>query len=412
MLEEAKNLQIIETESEVEALIKEAELIKKHLPKYNVLMRDDKNYFYIGFTKEVFPRILITHQLDTRPKSQIPNPKSQTKSKIQKLKHEINYMGPFTDGGALKITLRLLRRIFPYCTCKELHKRPCLNAEIGRCSGFCCLKRGQSQTARGLLQTEASSKNQEAIYKKNIKNVTEILSGKKRQLLSQLKREMRETSKKQEFEKAAVLRDQIQGLENIFAHRLILKSRSPAGDRDFTTLENLLQTILQIQKQISRIEGYDISNISGHEATGSMVVFVKKPNGYFPDKSQYRKFKIKTVHQISDVDMIHEVVLRRLAHLEWRYPDLIIIDGGKQQLSTTLNAIRQFSILNFKFSKPIITALAKKEEELYTENRRFPIKLKKQPKEILHLFQRIRDESHRFAKKYHHKLREQKYKNG
>jgi len=121
MLEEATRLQIIKTDSEVEALIKEAELIKRYRPKYNALMRDDKTYFFVGVTREAFPKIFVTHQ---------PVPKVRAR-----------YLGPFTSGTAVQGTLKLLRRVFPYCTCKRPHKRPCLNAELGRCLGYCCSPR-------------------------------------------------------------------------------------------------------------------------------------------------------------------------------------------------------------------------------------------------------------------------------
>src|SRR3989338_10002191 len=270
LLEEAKKIQIIETDSEIEALIKETELIKKHLPKYNVLMRDDKNYFYVGVTHEQFPRIFLTHQpYNENSKFGYRNSKQITNLKIQKIKHQkrvsdfgveskgfcfrrasnfIEYVGPFTDGNALKSTLRLLRRIFPYCTCKEFHKRPCLNAEIGRCLGFCCydnksnfqfLRQRRIRLWRTISNFQTNSKFQIKKYKQlleyssNIKNIIAILNGKKIKLLQQLKKQMVTEAKNQSYEKAAVLRDQIQGLKNIFAHRLILKSRSPAGGRGF-----------------------------------------------------------------------------------------------------------------------------------------------------------------------------------
>jgi len=213
------------------------------------------------------------------------------------------------------------------------------------------------------------------------------------------------------------LRDQLFGLKNIFEHRQTLEVRPLARGQTSAELENRLKILLHTAKNISRIEGYDISNISGTEATSSMVVFSKQANSYAPDKNQYRKFKIKTVHQISDVDMMREVITRRFNHPEWIYPDLIVMDGGKPQLNAATAALKSQipkhkPQINSKFKIPIITALAKQNEELYIERWRFPIKLKKQPQEILHLFQRIRDESHRFAKKYHHKLREKKFKNG
>ena len=404
--EEATSLDWIEVSSEIEALIREALFIKEHLPKYNILMRDDKNYFYVGITREEFPKIFVTHQ--SQQQGQITNNKSQiTKSKRKATTYYLQpttYVGPFTSGSALRATLRILRRIFPYCTCFTPHKRPCLNSQIGRCPGFCCSK-SQNQ--------ELGIRNHEE-YKKNIKNITAVLSGKRTRLLTQLKKEMREAVKKQEFEKAAELRDSVAGLENVFEHKGVIEeaqinhrhSRTFAGHRArWTKIEQTIQTILNSDTPITRVEGYDISNISGTSATGSMVVFI---NG-LPEKSEYRKFKIKTIHQPSDVDMHREVMRRRLGHPEWPYPELMVIDGGKPQLNAVEKALQESGIRNQELGMKIV-GLAKREEELYIEGRNVPVRLDSLPPDVMFFFQHVRDESHRFAKKYHHKLREISYK--
>lgn len=361
LLGEAVKVRWVMAESEIDALLKEAELIKQYRPKYNILMRDDKNYFYVGFTKETFPRIFMTHQ----PRG------PQTK-----------FIGPFTSGGALKIVLQLLRRLFPYCTCGKPHKRPCLNSQIGRCPGYCCV-------------FGTMDKKSKAEYMDNIKDIRNILTGKKKSLFKKLKKEMRQAAKLREFERAAVLRDQMLGIENIFSHPLTPVLRVPRSP--WPKIEKVIQTVTRAKKRISRVEGYDISNISGTAATGSMVVFVEG----IPAKSEYRKFKIKTVHQISDVDMLKEVIGRRLAHKEWQYPDLMLIDGGKPQL----NAVRSVITSN-QLSVIKLASLAKREEELYIEGQAKPILLSTLPPNVAFFFQRVRDESHRFAKRYHHKLRE------
>lgn len=369
--EEATKLEWIETESEAEALIKEAELIKKYRPKYNILMRDDKSYFYVAFTREKFPRTVVVHKTDLQDR---------------KWRRTI---GPFTSGSALRMTLKLLRRIFPYCTCKALHKRPCLNAQIGRCPGFCCNK----------SQVEIADHKTQSEYKRNIKNIVAVVSGKRTWLLLQLKREMRVASRTQEYERAAKLRDQIEGLENIFTHRSVL---SPPLQyyviSKWEKIEKSVRQLIGVKSRISRVEGYDISNISGTHATGSMAVFIDGK----PAKSEYRKFRIKTIRGANDVAMHREVIRRRMSHHEWPYPDLILIDGGKPQL----NAVRA------EMSSPHmrVAALAKREEELYTEAGTRPIRLDSLPAEVMHFFQHVRDESHRFAKRYHHKLREMTYR--
>lgn len=377
LVEEATKLEWIETESEAEALIKEAELIKQYHPKFNYLMRDDKSYFYVALTKDLFPRILVVH-----------------KTALAKKKWR-RAIGPFTSGSALRLTLKLLRRIFPYCTCKELHRRRCLNAQIGRCLGFCC---GKSQAPNSQLQAQNNE------YNKNIKNIIAILSGKRTRLLSQLKREMGAASRAQEYERAATLRDQIAGLKDIFSHaRLINHYRGEASIvMRRKRVAEIIRELVGAKAKISRVEGYDISNISGTAATGSMVVFVDGR----PAKTEYRKFKIKTVHQISDVDMLKEVIRRRLRHPEWPYPQLMLIDGGKPQLNAVLTAITNNQL-------PVtihVAALAKREEELYIKGKPAPVRLDSLPPEVMHFFQYVRDESHRFAQKYHHKLREISYR--
>src|SRR3989344_4273173 len=155
MLREATHIAFEKTTSEVEALIREAELIKKFHPRYNVLMRDDKNYSFVGITKEPFPRIFVTHQpdkirnskLEALNKLKIQNSKYVSKFEFRAL--NFRYIGPFTSASELHATLKLLRRIFPYCTCRTLHRRPCLNAQIGRCLGYCCLSPQRSNGKLG-----------------------------------------------------------------------------------------------------------------------------------------------------------------------------------------------------------------------------------------------------------------------
>lgn len=378
LIAEADTLEWIETPSEIDALIKEAELIKTHLPKFNVLMRDDKNYFYVAVTREQFPRIFLTHQLQRDRIGRIKLKKGQS----------VDYIGPFTSGPALKEVLALLRRAFPYCTCTQLHKRPCLNAQIGKCLGFCCDK---SNFSGGQKE-----------YGAHVKNVIAILTGKKKKLLMELKHAMQDAAKKEDFEKATLLRNQMASIENIFEHRPLTHQR-PIRQRhapDWPKIERVIKTLFNTASPISRIEGYDISNISGTEATGSMVVFIKGR----PDKSEYRKFRIKTVDQPNDVAMHREVMRRRLSHTDWPRPYLLLIDGGRPQLNAVQKELRPGN------ADIHLAALAKREEELFIERKDIPQRLDSLPPEVKLFFQHVRDESHRFAKKYHHKLREIAYR--
>lgn len=392
MLTEATGLEIIETRSEIEALIKEAELIKKHRPKYNVLMRDDKNYFFVGITLEQFPRIFVTHQPQSRHRALGAGHQKQTASKPapSACNQAPRYIGPFTSGAALKTTLKLLRRVFPYCDCKSVHKRPCLSSQIGKCPGYCCMEEKRKE----------KRENGRREYRKNISGIIAVLSGKKTRLASDLRKQMKKAVKKERYEEAGRLRDQVFGLERVFSHRTVL--RSPDNSSVWPATREKIQSLLKTDSLLERIEGYDISNISGGAAAGSMVVFM---NGA-ADKNQYRKFKIKTISGASDVAMLKEIILRRFGHPEWPYPQLVVIDGGKPQLNAALETLWKSMGRKQKTEKIAITALAKKEEILYTESGR-AIHLKREDPQLLRLFQRIRDESHRFARSYHHKLRRQ-----
>jgi len=349
----------IETDSEIEALILEANLIKKYQPKFNILWKDDKNYFYVAITKEKCPRVFITHQ----PELQMANRKLQ-----------IDYIGPFVEGNSLKKTLRELRKIFPFYSGAKHPAGLCPWCHLELCPG-----------------PNPDLKE----YEKNIKNLTDFFRGMKNSVLKNLEKEMKETARDQNFEKASEIRDKIFSLNKILAHA---KIGQPESSEKWTTARNMLAKIAGANKIISRIEAYDISDIQGRQATGSMVVFSKGA----PDKNSYRKFKIKTIFQPNDVAMIKEILKRRFSHPEWRYPDAILIDGGKGQLNAAIEIKNQ----NPQTADIPVLALAKKENELYIEGKESPILLEKLPKEISNLILRLRDEAHRFAKAYHHKLRE------
>lgn len=426
MVREADALVWKESGSDIEALILEAEMIKKHCPPYNILMRDDKRYFYVGFTrsksseqtKYTLPKIFLTHQ-PYKKLSASSYQLSSKKLKAKSYKLKANFVGPFTDGAAIKYTLRILRRAFPYCTCKEIHKRPCQQSAIGNCLGICCVdpkRANQFYPERSELAKK---------YQKNIRMVKLVLGGRGKKLLDTLKKEMARASEKKEYEKAAIFRNQIFALENIFEHRTLLRR-----DENLHTEKGLRYTaaLLRLVKPPHRIEAYDISNIQGKKAVGSMVVFT---NGS-PDKREYRHFNIRFPEKPNDVAMIQEIISRRLAHTEWPYPDVIVIDGGKGQRNAAESALRNFRITNPKLwvnsthrpelvegqknSKPQIAnnksqitpkiiALAKKEEELYLPDGKI-IKLKEEPQPLLHLLQFIRNEAHRVAITHHRKKRE------
>jgi len=369
MVKESSRVKWLELESEAEALIEEAISIKAHRPRYNIVFRDDKQYFFVAFTKERFPRIFLTHQ-PIRKEARLPLGSRASKSE---------FVGPFTDGGSLKSVLGSLKRIFPYCTCKEKHKRPCVRSQIGRCLEICCLKNPPEWDIR------------EKIYKKNIRAIKNVLRGRKQDVLKSLEREMNKFSKKQNFEEAKKKRDQFFALENVFRHAPIIK-RELNPERAKALV--LAKDLLNLSDLPRKIEGYDISNIQGTSAVGSMVVFESGE----PKKEDYRLFKIRYKKTPDDTAMHQEILLRRLKHDEWPLPDLILIDGGLGQLNAAKKVLELY-----KLNVPIV-ALAKKEEELWvSSSRKFP--LKQLSPILLHLFQHIRNESHRFAINFHRKRR-------
>ena len=369
MIEIAKSLKFTLT------LILESQLIKRFQPQFNVVMRDDKQYFYVEITNstssgqaEKFPKIFLTHQ---------------------PVKHSLNkpsgrYIGPFTDGSVLRSTLRFLRQIFPYCTCKQQHNNFCLNYHIEKCPGYCCLKNPATE------QIESIHKN----YRKNIKAIKEILSGKKESLIKKLEREMDTLAKQGELEKAIVMRNKISVLKRVFQNAMAFGNSKFKTEKTSKSVIKNLQKILNLRTPPNRIEGYDVSNIQGAHATGSMVLF---ENG-IAKKSQYRKFKIRNGEIPNDTSMLQEILERRFRHPEWPYPDLILVDGGKGQLNTA----KSVSPKNQN-----IIALTKNEKhvghKIITKNGK-EIFLSKLPTEIKNLILAIDSEAHRFAVSYYRKL--------
>ncbi len=367
-LKVAKKVGFIETQGEIEALLLEAKLIKKLRPSFNVMWRDDKNFFYVAITKEELPKVLITHQL---------------KAKNSKL--TADYLGPFVDGKALKITLRYLRRIFPFYTQKKHPKVPCQWCQLGLCPG-----------------PNPNPKE----YKKNIRGLSKVLEGKKSVALKNLEKEMEKAAQKKDFEKAADLRDKIFALQRVLANAKIFSHQEKELYlHPWQNIQRYLKKIFNLKSRnlLERIEAYDISNLQGKMATGSMVVFLKGQ----PYRQGYRHFKIKSKQTPDDFAMLKEVLSRRFKHSEWQFPDVILIDGGKPQLTAAKQALK--SILNF--TPPKLMALAKKTNQLYLQNRKSPLKLSNLPKELSNFLLHIRDEAHRFAISYHKKLREKYIKN-
>jgi len=472
----------IATNSEVEALVLECSLIKEHRPRYNIRLKDDKRYPYLKLTLgERFPRVLLVRRVQN---------------------DGAEYFGPFTDGKALRRTLRSMREVFPLRDCRRERSRTggtreCLNFHIGRCRAPCT----------GRISEEE--------YRGIVEQVRLFLRGRNETLREELSARMWRLSEEKRYEEAASVRDQLRSFSRI-AERQIAVSTAGA-DEDFIALANEgnlwcgvvlkvrdgailgsesflvpasagegaeavagafvelyyhsatdiparvyvereladagliarwlaartgravriavprrgakadllglarknaslhilsrvravrssdpalgeLKGALGLARTPLLIEAYDISNIQGTEAVGSLVSFV---NGK-PAKTRYRHFKIRTVEGADDVAMMREVLLRRLGHVregKERHPDLILVDGGAAQVSAAVRAMAELELAGI----PVV-GLAKKHEELYVPGKRVPLRLPRRSA-ALRLLQRLRDEAHRFAVAYHRSLR-------
>lgn len=347
-------LDIIEVGSEFEALILESDLVKRYKPKYNIRLRDDKGYAYLKITKEDYPRLSLVRQI------------TETGSE---------YIGPFIDAMAVRNILKIARKIFPYCSCGKQKDEVCLYYHLGLCPGH-----SEKQISR-------------EDYAKNIRGLKKLFSGKTKSLKGEFIKGMKAAVKGEDFETAAHFRDKIKYLERIEKSHFI-SERDLAADAALVQL----QQALRLSEIPQRIECYDISNIMGTAAVGSMVVFV---NGIAAPKD-YRRFQIRTVKGANDFAMLSEVLRRRFSanNAKWPKPDLIILDGGKGQLSTVLK--------NVNIPERIkVVGLAKKREEIVTigADSRFEIRNLKEGSEGFFLIQRIRDEAHRFAITYHRKVK-------
>lgn len=361
MIKNSAKIDYILVESEIEALLLEAALIKKFQPKYNTIAKDDKSHLYIKITLQ----------------NEVP---LVTTARREKETRGIKIFGPFPSSSTVRSVLAILRRIFPYCTNNHggKVKRKCLYCHLGLCP----------------FPWESEEKKVE--YKKTVNNIILFLQGKKKTLIGRLKKEMEQAAVKLEFETAAKIKKQIEDLEYITTGyrqpEEYLKRPDLVEDVAREKLENLAK-ILALAKIPQRIECYDISNIGGFAATGSLVVFERG----LAAKEWYRRFKITTKQTPDDVAMMKEVLTRRFGN-DWPQPDLIVVDGGKGQLlavNTVLSAIG---------AKIPYCALAKRQEEIYLPQKARPIKLDKSSP-ALQLVQSLRDEAHRFAISYHKKLR-------
>ncbi|HVZ66779.1 MAG TPA: excinuclease ABC subunit UvrC [Patescibacteria group bacterium] len=368
MVKEIRSLSHIVVDSEIEAFLLEASLIKKNKPYYNIKLADDKFFPYIKIGKTPFPYVVITRKFDDQ---------------------DANYFGPYTSTTDLKIVLKLLRRIFPYQSLKNHPKKKCLYYHLGLCP---CIPVFREKLTE---------------YKRNIRKLEKFLEGDKENLIKDLLKEQREDVKNEEFEKAAEVQKQMERISAITNEHYDPFAYQQNTDFYYQRIKNELVSLEEILKKygietgyLKRIECYDISNIQGTNATGSMVVFVDGD----ASKKDYRRFKIKFKKTPDDFAMHQEVMSRRVKRDDWEKPNLIIVDGGKGQVSSVLQVLAHYG-----YNVPLV-GIAKREETIV-----IPIKTGlgldfievKLPKSTpgINLVRRIRDEAHRFAITYHRLLR-------
>ena len=349
MVSEADNVYFKKTNSVLEALILEANFIKKYFPKYNIKEKDNRSFVYLVISKDDCPKIFIARGRE-----------------VEKYGQSFGNLifGPYQSYRVLKIALSLIRKIFPFGTCNFNQGKPCFYYQIGLCPGIC---------------VGAISKKD---YKKNIKNLILFFKGEHKRLLKKLKRENRE---------------KIYALQ--YVNDIALISREIVPLRGISRSEKNLE---------QRIEGYDISHFGSKNPVGAMSVF---SNGE-ADTSEYRLFKIKNEeNKFNDVAMLKEILERRLNHSEWRKPDIILIDGGKNQVKIAKEVLAKRNV--FIPIVGIIKTLghsgsAAKGDKLIFEN------IKPSVKKLLfssrHLFQQVRNEAHRFAISFQRKSRLKKIK--
>ncbi len=367
-----KKIKIILVESEIEALLLEANLIKKYTPKYNIRLTDGKAYPLIRISvKNMYPAVMTARRID--------DPQSI-------------YFGPFPNSQAVRLVLKLTRKIFPYHSVYTHPPKICLYYHLGLCP---CIP---AFTDKNLPRPRLAATLPVKQYKQTIKHLIDFLHGNTGKVLRELQKERDSLSKKEDFEAAQIIQRQIDAI-----HFITQVVRTPF---EYETNPNLKEDVRYAQMQAlqatlarygvriarpKRIECYDNSNIQGTNPTSSMVVLT---NGDI-DKSQYRKFKIKNVQGPNDFASMQEVLTRRLNHTEWPYPDLIVVDGGKGQVGAVKEILENLHI-------PLI-GLAKREETIITSDFQEIRLAKNDP--ALQLVMRIRDEAHRFAITYHRKLR-------
>lgn len=371
MTTQAAKLKFQILDSELEALFTEAELIRLYQPPFNILLKDDKSALYVWITNETFPRVLTIR-----------------KKEILSQQPSGTILGPFPSSYKLNEVLKIIRPIFPWCNQSSKKHRPCFYYHLDLCPGVCV--------------DEISI----ADYQDNMSNLKLFLRGKKKEVLAELKLQLKLLAQNQAYEKAAQVRDTIQLIKEVTSQNFklnpdaTLPRLTSENENRIRHLQKILSDYLKLPKiyPLHRIEAYDVSNISGTNPAVAMVTFIDGQ----PAKAEYRLFNIKTLQTPNDVGMLKETLQRRQNHPEWGKPDLVIIDGGKGQLNNSLSV--------WKWSTPVIS-IAKNPDRLVipilpaTKPKHYHLLKLPATNPALILAQQLRDEAHRFSKKQHSRRR-------
>ncbi len=371
------DIEHIPAESEVDALLMEARLIKDIQPRFNIELKDNKTFPYLQIRiREEFPRVEFTRM-----------PRSKG----------VRLYGPFTSAKSLRAAIQVLQRVFQFRTCGLNIKssndqwrwfRPCILHSIRQCTAPCNFRVSRED------------------YRKQIRRLCMVLDGKKDKLIAELATQMQEASVKLEFEKAARLRDEIAALKSLGVRGDVDKDVQPEVFHIEPRKGSVgLRKVLGLSQTPRTIEGVDIAHLSGQETVASLVSFIDG----LPFKPHYRRYKIKSVEGVDDFASIREVIARRFRNAigqgeeERPFPDILLIDGGKGQLNAAREVFRMLGK-----EPPCLISLAKQQEEIYRPGEAEPLRLSRHSA-ALRLLQYVRDEAHRFAQHYHHLLRKKKY---
>ena len=370
LVPEIRDVEVIETESEVDALLLEARLIKDVQPKFNQELKDDKTFPYLEvFVREDFPRVEFTRTPQDRG---------------------TRLYGPFTNAKQLRGAIAVLQRIFRCRTCaldiddgdeRWRGVRPCLLASIDQWTAPCNLRISKED------------------YRRDIRRLQTFLDGGRVKLMRELDREMQQASAEKIYEKAARIRDEIQALEDLDLRGDLEEHAQPEvfyvdPKRGLSGLKQ----VFGLEEVPRRIEGVDIAHLQGGQTVASLVQFIDG----LPFKHGYKRYRIRSVDGVDDYGSIREVVSRRMGRLAQEgeaFPDILLIDGGKGQLNAALEAMEVIGV-----DPPFTISLAKREEEVYVPGEAAPRRLSRHGFGLT-LLQYVRDEAHRFAQHYHHILR-------